>query len=915
MTLLLDAGALAARARAVRAPDGDLAALAASLGADLHTAIAHEPAIPREKALLSRDGGRCPRHAAPLAFDPFAPHDHRCPVDGEIVRGARHDRWWITWAQLWLAERMVHAAALAALGVEPGLAAFVQRLADGYVAHYLEYPNRDNVLGPSRPFFSTYLESIWLLQLCVALDLLETAGLAGSIGGRLRDRVLAPSLALIASYDEGGSNRQVWNDAAMIAAGTLLGELAVVDRAVGGPSGVLAQLQTGLLADGTWYEGENYHFFAHRGLWYAVTMLERLGMVVPAPLRARFADAFATPPLTALPDFTFPARRDSQYGVSLRQWRFAESCELGVARRDDDRLVGALWTLYARGAAPAGDTGRWRSTAEAERNEPAVALDRAALGWRSLLHARLTLPPLAPYAVPSALLAGQGLAVFRRDAARTYVALDYGHAGGGHGHPDRLDVLLSHGADRWLDDPGTGSYVDPSLAWYRSTLAHTAPMVDGRSQRPADGVLLAYDERGGVGWVDAQVPAGGIAPGVRVRRSLVVMPDYAVDRLEWASDHAARFALPLHVDAEPPDGLSFTTGTLDGGSAAEDGFGFVRDARVAQLEGGRVVALRRRAGGTAWIAPGADAELWRLTAPGVPGSGPAEMYLVRFRPTATDASLAIVWSWAAAIADVATDGDAIAVRLADGAVHTHQPGDGTWHVGFETHGAHSSVDLDGRRATPVPPAADRSPAAPAPIPIPAAPAPPLTVILARDAYRTSEETWEEAGCPSATVSLGTDARRLVVEVDVRKTPVVFRPPDAPDPALDNEQPDIHSDGIQLYVDANAEPSDEPAAWLAVPIPGTDRLRVRTVDGARRDVPLDASWHLTGTGYHVRLAIPRAALGGPGPISLGMQVVVNDMAPGRERRRGQLVLTGGAGERVYLRGDREDRKRFARVILP
>ena len=44
----------------------------------------------------------------------------------------------------------------------------------GSLAGSLAY--RDNVLGPSRPFFSTYLESIWLLQLCVALDMLEGSG-------------------------------------------------------------------------------------------------------------------------------------------------------------------------------------------------------------------------------------------------------------------------------------------------------------------------------------------------------------------------------------------------------------------------------------------------------------------------------------------------------------------------------------------------------------------------------------------------------------------------------------------------------------------------------------------------------------------------------------------------------------------
>jgi hypothetical protein len=46
----------------------------------------------------------------------------------------------------------------------------------------------------------------------------------------------------------------------------------------------------------------------------------------------------------------------------------------------------------------------------------------------------------------------------------------------------------------------------------------------------------------------------------------------------------------------------------------------------------------------------------------------------------------------------------------------------------------------------------------------------------------------------------------------------------------------------------------------------------------------------------------------------VQVVVNDMAPSRARRRGQLVLAGGAGEHVYLRGDRENPIVFTRFLL-
>jgi hypothetical protein len=41
----------------------------------------------------------------------------------------------------------------------------------------------------------------------------------------------------------------------------------------------------------------------------------------------------------------------------------------------------------------------------------------------------------------------------------------------------------------------------------------------------------------------------------------------------------------------------------------------------------------------------------------------------------------------------------------------------------------------------------------------------------------------------------------------------------------------------------------------------------------------------------------------------VNVVVNEMSPDRERRRGQLVATGASGEWVYLRGDREDMRRM------
>jgi hypothetical protein len=144
---------------------------------------------------------------------------------------------------------------------------------------------------------------------------------------------------------------------------------------------------------------------------------------------------------------------------------------------------------------------------------------------------------------------------------------------------------------------------------------------------------------------------------------------------------------------------------------------------------------------------------------------------------------------------------------------------------------------------------------------------------------------------------------------VRKSPLVFRSPDAPDPALDNEHPDINSDGVQLHL--WREGWFEPVAWLAVPEPGTPLVRVRRSAGGDHAPPLECAWRATSSGYEMTFTIPRARLA----PDFAIDVLINDMFPDRERRRGQLVLSGARGERVYLRGDRQPLDRFLRVRVP
>ena len=183
----------------------DLSALAQRLEQLLAPLLDRPLYLPHAKALLSRDGGVCQEDGSRLRFDPLSPERHQCPVCRRVHTGERHHRAWIWRYHLWLSERAIHLAVLGGLYRKPELLDKAREILDRYTALYPEVPNRDNVLGPTRLFFSTYLESIWLTQIVIAGTLLECAGEPRPNGAF--DAVVQQSADLIASFDEGWSNR------------------------------------------------------------------------------------------------------------------------------------------------------------------------------------------------------------------------------------------------------------------------------------------------------------------------------------------------------------------------------------------------------------------------------------------------------------------------------------------------------------------------------------------------------------------------------------------------------------------------------------------------------------------------------------------------------------------------------------
>lgn len=920
-------------ARRLETADGSsLAPTIQGLAGELEPFMQGDLPIPHQKARLTRGGGRCPVHGVLLAFDPWSPHAHRCERCGHTYAGVEHDDWWAMGAQLYTAERAVHAATLYAMRGDPRHADLALRILATFAERYEQWPNRDNVLGPTRPFFSTYLESIWLLNLCHALDLLDAALAPGAarVGAQLRDRLIEPSAALIASYHEGTSNRQVWNEVAVLSAFRVLHDQRAFERRVEADQRLLTLLEQGLLADGTWYEGENYHLFAHRGLWYGMQLLAAADLSLPPALGDRYAAGFVTPFLGLLPDETMPSRRDSQYAVSIRQWRFAEWCELGYAHRADPRLAGILSRLYD-GSIATHSAARARSTADAERNEAPSSLSRADLSWRSVLMASAQPVPTANWAPGSVLLPSQGLAVLRREHGHVYVALEGGHSGSGHGHPDRLGLTLQTGAERWLQDPGTGSYVERTLHWYRSTLAHHAPLVNGASQPPATAMLLAFEDRGGMGWIQKSATLG---QGIRATRTVVVCEGYCVDVLEWEPDPAGSASasdditvtLPLCGDARRTMPSHFAPTTRPGAGGLEDGFDFLHAVESVVIDATAVIdalavsadgATGNRANAQLVFTASVPATLLRARTPGAPGCGETVRHAVELRgPTGR---LVSVWHWQPrdecpvvehVVLD-ATGGAAPVARVttSDGTTAVHAPAPHGWHIELLARHARSSVDLEGRVEGRVetPEASVREALDHAHV-IHVIEAPlslPLHLTLGEAQYLRTEQSWSEAGKPTASVHLALDGARVVLEVVANTGDIV--PADGADNPLDNERAEVNADGVQWYWGAN----DGRWRQAALCTPSGSSLHMaRLVPG---DWPLpDAAWTALphGGGWRVRFEWALADLPVAPDGTIGFDLLVNERPPDRVRRRGQLVLSGrradppSAAAFAYLRGDRQ-----------
>ncbi len=878
---------------------GDLAALLARQVARAESLLERTPVVPEQKAMLSTDGGVCPKCGAMLAFDPWSPTNHVCSACQTVATGPRHDGHWARAQHLWIAERAAELAAVAVLRDDQRFADRACQLLASYYELYHALPNDDNVLGPTHLFFSTYLESIWITNYLAAAHLLRERGWLIESDIEAINAIADEAAQLIGEFDEGMSNRQTWNAAALTAIAVWFDDEELGQSAIEGRTGLLGHLTDGFGDDGMWAEGENYHLFAIRGLVTGIQWAALAGadLMVDPILAETLGKALMAPAATALPDLTFPARKDSRFGVSLAHPAYLEVWEWGLARLGDDAPEGLASWLAALYRQPARSEQTYDAYLHDAGEEVRATTTRADLSWWMLLVMTEALPEAEPFEPVSALLESQGVAVLRRGAR--YLALECGGYGGGHGHPDRLQLTLHADGVHWLADPGTGSYVARDLMWYRSTVAHNAPMPNGRSQDMDDARCVAFDESGDWSWVVGQFGA--------FKRTVIAGPDWILDIVEGE----AGFELPWHLGGEV--GVE-TSGTWAPADWTRE---FVTGAEQFTAAGD--VVLAARSGQAAIRLHLVGGTVVRAIAPGRPGSPSRPFYLVR---AGQQRRLVAVIDLAGGVREVLVSNDIITVVTGGGKTEIRLA------QGAATIGTNAGpVALGGLR------------------PVPAAPKPLMTdrpirtegralrigeppvldgsldgfderapLEMADEGhYFRSEEPYPGPEEFSATAFVNWDAGHLYLAVQVQKPEVVVSPEGTAPLRLDNEPDDIHADGIQVYYQVGDE--GEPRAFLIRPDEAGGIL-VRALDpedaGLAAEITGGSAWLELGYSLTVRLPCPELdRASGQEPVLF--DVAVNEARPGRIRRAGQLVWGGGNGW-IYLRGDRRDPRRWGTLKL-
>lgn len=466
----------------------------------------------------------CPEDGARLTFRKEHPHAHLCGVCQKTWTDEKRDAVW----RGNMHGRFSEQAAACALAYQiTGEAAYAReaiRILMWYADHYAGFELGKGPAGKGKVHAQSLTEASWLTGIVSSADLVHAA-MTPEEARHIAERLIRAAAEHVAGYRDRFRihNIACWHNAAMALSGYYLGDTGLVTRANEGRYGFREQVEQGILPDGMWYERSlGYHNYTLNALSCHAVAARNAGADLHTLGRLR--DMFTLPLRLAFPDLSVPSFNDMGF---VTQPIATTHLEVASALYGDPFARSALARLVETGASRANTTA-WQ--------------------WGEALPQGLgfELPP-------SADMAGTGVAVLRSGTGADALCamIEYGEHGGGHGHPDKLQILFFGLGRQLLPDMGTVGYGNPMHAgWFKTTPGHNTLTIGGKNMANTAGTLEGFAAN--ARYAAATASAHAAYKGWRLTRRVLLADRFLVD--DFVVEGAAAETLDWFTRA--PGGLS-----------------------------------------------------------------------------------------------------------------------------------------------------------------------------------------------------------------------------------------------------------------------------------------------------------------------------------------------------------------------
>lgn len=439
---------------------------------------------------------------------------HQCPKCSKVYSGFPYDNVLYAKTHSTNLNHMEDAAWAWAVTGEKKYAEFAAKVMVGYADRYLKYPMVVNGVNDKTVDVGalkktkyktaghlaeqTLNEAMFMIPLATAYDLVADSGALSDADRKHVEQDFIRAMAeCIDVHRAGKSNWQTWHNAALLWAGAVLGDEAMVKQALTEPAnGFAFQMGASVMSEGMWYENSwGYHYYTLMAMTHLAEGGRRLGVDLYGHpmLRKMYTLAFDY----VMADGSLPRFGDAVDDTPVRP----SVNEEAYAAYGDERIL---------------------STLPAEPSWDSVVLGRD-------MAKTAKLPPGKSMVMP-----GAGHAILR--SGQLSAAITFGPYGGFHGHFDKLSFVFFGLGEELGVDPGRAASQAYRLPihreWYKAGVGHNTVLVDGQGQKEAGGKLLGFAANDQ--YAAAAADAGPALENVEHRRFLLLTPTYllVVDELK-----------------------------------------------------------------------------------------------------------------------------------------------------------------------------------------------------------------------------------------------------------------------------------------------------------------------------------------------------------------------------------------------